>query len=216
MSQPTSQQLTKEFLAERDARIFQMKKTGLSNSEIGKRMNMTASAVAAATKRQLKKLNSEAWLDYPEILRLELERLDELQKGLWPLTQFRREELDDGSVVVVDPDTDAVAKVLSIMQQRAKLLGMNVERSQVEIIGTPSAVDARSSLAGAIEATSHEEDSKDEAMRLLEIMGETGVLDSDVISGIMSGMNATPELEPVRDTIDDSEVVDAEIIEQED
>ena len=70
--------LPKEFLAERDARIFALKKSGLSNSDIAKRFDMTASAVAAATRRQLNKLNSEAFLSYPEVLRLELERLDEM------------------------------------------------------------------------------------------------------------------------------------------
>ena len=71
-----SNKLSKEFLAERDARIFGLKKSGLSNQDIAKRFNMTAAAVAAATRRQLGRLNSEAFLSYPEVLRLELERLD--------------------------------------------------------------------------------------------------------------------------------------------
>jgi DNA-binding NarL/FixJ family response regulator len=54
--------LPKEFLAERDARIFSLKKSGLSNQEIGKKFNMSATAVAAATKRQLNRLNTEAYL----------------------------------------------------------------------------------------------------------------------------------------------------------
>ena len=128
-----SNKLSKEFLAERDARIFGLKKSGLSNQDIAKRFNMTAAAVAAATRRQLGRLNSEAFLSYPEVLRLELERLDELQKSLWPLTQFRREALDDGSEVMVEPDQRAVSTVLGIMDRRAKLLGMNVERTEVGV-----------------------------------------------------------------------------------
>ena len=96
-----SNKLSREFLQERDARIFSLKKSGLSNQDIAKRFDMTAAAVAAATRRQLGRLNSEAWLSYPEVLRLELERLDEMQKSLWPLTQFRRETLDDGSEITV-------------------------------------------------------------------------------------------------------------------
>ena len=120
-----SNKLSREFLAERDARIFGLKKSGLSNQEIARRFDMTAASVAAATRRQLGRLNSEAFLSYPEVLRLELERLDELQKGLWPLTQFRREVLDDGSEVMLEPDQNAVRTVLGIMDRRAKLLGMD-------------------------------------------------------------------------------------------
>ena len=104
--------LPREFLHERDARIFSLKKSGLSNQDIAKRFDMTAAAVAAATRRQLNRLNSEAFLSYPEVLRLELERLDEMQKSLWPLTQFRRETLDDGSQVTIEPDQRAVQTVL--------------------------------------------------------------------------------------------------------
>ena len=143
-----SNKLSKEFLAERDARIFGLKKSGVSNADIAKRFNMTAAAVAAATRRQLGRLNSEAWLSYPEVLRLELERLDEMQKSVWPLTQFRREVLEDGSEVMLEPDQNAVRTVLGIMDRRAKLLGMNVERTEVAISGLERAevVDVTSSL----------------------------------------------------------------------
>ena len=146
-----SNKLSKEFLAERDARIFGLRKSGLSNQDIGRRFNMSASAVAAATRRQLGRLNSEAWLSYPDVLRLELERLDEMQKSVWPLTQFRREVLDDGSEVMLEPDQNAVRTVLGIMDRRAKLLGMNVERSEVAISGLEgaSSVEVTSSLAGS-------------------------------------------------------------------
>ena len=40
--------LPREFLHERDARIFALKKSGLSNQDIAKRFDMTAAAVAAA------------------------------------------------------------------------------------------------------------------------------------------------------------------------
>ena len=40
--------LPREFLHERDARIFALKQSGLSNQDIAKRFDMTAAAVAAA------------------------------------------------------------------------------------------------------------------------------------------------------------------------
>jgi len=198
--------LPKEFLAERDARIFSLKKSGLSNSDIAKRFDMTASAVASATRRQLNRLNSEAFLAYPEVLRLELERLDEMQKSLWPLTQFRREEMEDGSVITVEPDQRAVQTVLGIMDRRARLLGMNVERVDVALntLGEATVVDARSTLAGADAAALPKgSDPKEESMQLLELMGQSGVLDSTVLGQILGN---------VRDTIE----VSSEIVEIED
>ena len=214
-----SNKLSREFLAERDARIFGLKKSGLSNQEIARRFDMTAASVAAATRRQLGRLNSEAFLSYPEVLRLELERLDELQKGLWPLTQFRREVLDDGSEVMLEPDQNAVRTVLGIMDRRAKLLGMNVERAVVELQmdgGAGDTIDVRSSLAGAggSEVLETGEAAKAESLQLLELMASSGVLDDGVVSDILSNVEERGGLEEDRVELDDLDVVDAEIIDE--
>ena len=206
-------------MAERDARIFGLKKSGLSNQEIARRFDMTAASVAAATRRQLGRLNSEAFLSYPEVLRLELERLDELQKGLWPLTQFRREVLDDGSEVMLEPDQNAVRTVLGIMDRRAKLLGMNVERAVVELQmdgGAGDTIDVRSSLAGAAggEVLESSEAAKAESLQLLELMASSGVLDDGVVSDILSNVEERGGLEEDRVELDDLDVVDAEIIDE--
>lgn len=189
-----SNKLSREFLQERDARIFSLKKSGLSNQDIAKRFDMTAAAVAAATRRQLGRLNSEAWLSYPEVLRLELERLDEMQKSLWPLTQYRRETLDDGSEVMLPPDKDAVRTVLGIMDRRAKLLGMNVERTEVAISGLEQreVVDVQSSLVGGQKEIVID-NSKDEALQLLELMSSSGVLDSNVVTEILDNIDVGEE-----------------------
>lgn len=198
-----SNKLSREFLAERDARIFGLKKSGLSNQEIAKRFNMTAAAVAAATRRQLGRLNSEAFLSYPEVLRLELERLDELQKSVWPLTQFRREVLDDGSEVMLEPDQKAVSTVLGIMDRRAKLLGMNVERTEVSFSGLERSevVDVQSSLVGGRVVEVSGGDARDESLRLLELMSSSGVLDANVVNNILDNVNS-------------SEVVEAEVVDE--
>lgn len=214
-----SNKLSREFLAERDARIFGLKKSGLSNQEIARRFDMTAASVAAATRRQLGRLNSEAFLSYPEVLRLELERLDELQKGLWPLTQFRREVLDDGSEVMLEPDQNAVRTVLGIMDRRAKLLGMNVERAVVELQmdgGAGDTIDVRSSLAGAGggEVLESGEAAKAESLQLLELMASSGVLDEGVVGDILSNVEERGGLEEERVVLDDLDVVDAEIVDE--
>lgn len=214
-----SNRLSREFLAERDARIFGLKKSGLSNQDIARRFDMTAASVAAATRRQLGRLNSEAFLSYPEVLRLELERLDELQKGLWPLTQFRREVLDDGSEVMLEPDQNAVRTVLGIMDRRAKLLGMNVERAVVELQmdgGGGDTIDVRSSLAGSAggEVLESGEAAKAESLQLLELMASSGVLDDGVVSDILSSVEERGGLEEERVVLDDLDVVDAVIVDE--
>ena len=114
--------LTKEFLAERDLRIFQMRKSGTSVQEIAKRFGMSTRGVGYAVQRQLARLNQEALLAYPEVLRLELERLDTLQQAIWPLTQHRKVEAPDGSEVVVEPDLRAVQQVLETDAQAQALI----------------------------------------------------------------------------------------------
>ena len=193
--------LPKEFLAERDARIFSLKKSGLSNQEIGKKFNMSATAVAAATKRQLNRLNTEAYLSYPEVLRLELERLDELQKALWPLTQFRRETLDDGTAMMVEPDQNAVRTVLGILDRRARLLGLNVDRTEVAVSGLGAdPVDVKSSLVGGrVEVVVDGGSAREESLKMLELMSSSGLLDAGVVAKILSSV--------------DDDVVDGEVVE---
>ena len=123
--------LTREFLAERDARIFKMRQAGMSASDIAKRFGVSVTVVQKAIQRQLEKLNRETLMAYPEVLRLELERLDALQSALWPMTQHRKVKLDDGTEVQVEPDMKAIQTVLSIMKQRSQLLGM--EQNNVNI-----------------------------------------------------------------------------------
>ena len=214
-----SNKLSREFLAERDLRIFNLKKSGLSNVDIGKRFNMSAAAVAAASRRVLGRLNSEAFLSYPEVLRLELERLDEMQKSMWPLTQFRRETLDDGSEIMLEPDQNAVRTVLGIMDRRAKLVGMNVERTEVAISGLESqeVIEVQSSLAGQVQEVAAGDGAKDEALALLELMASSGVLDQGVVSNILGNVSddelGTP-LDVLEETLD-SPVIEAEIISEE-
>ena len=120
--------------------------------------------------------------------------MDEMQKSLWPLTQYRRETLDDGSEVMLPPDKDAVRTVLGIMDRRAKLLGMNVERTEVAISGLEQreVVDVQSSLVGGQKEIVID-NSKDEALQLLELMSSSGVLDSNVVTEILDNIDVGEE-----------------------
>lgn len=204
-----SSNLTREFLAERDLRIFKMRQAGVPHGEIARRFNITTKAVTGAISRQLEKLNREALLAYPEVLRMELERLDALQQAIWPMTQHRKVTQDDGTEVQIEPDLKAITSVLSIMDRRAKLLGMDQQHVNVNVdVGIGAS--ARATLAGAIPTTIADEFSPEaEARKMLELMGKSGVMPADYVDAIL---NKTKQLENI--SIPDNDIVDAEVVEE--
>lgn len=183
--------LTREFLAERDARIFQMRRSGVPVADIARKLGIKMPAVHAAVQRQLQKLNREALLAYPEVLRMELERLDALQQAVWPLTQHRRVTADDGTEVTVEPDLKAVAEVRALIAQRAKLLGMEQTNLNV-LVDAPApqrAVLAEAAGAAHVDAF----DPKTEAVAMLELMARSGVLPPDEVEAVLRAAGKTAE-----------------------
>lgn len=201
----TSHGLSREALADRDLRIFKMRQAGVAPNEIARRFGISTSTVQASIRRQLEKMNREALLAYPEVLRMELERLDSLQASIWPLTQHRKVAMDDGTEVTLEPDLKAIQQVLSIMDRRSRLLGM--EQTNVNInVENQTAVEPRVALAGVERPASVDAFSPEtEARQLLELMGAAGVLPVEAVQEIL-GQAKTPELSPI---------VDAEIVEPE-
>lgn len=181
--------MNRELLAERDARIFALKKAGVSAREIAKRFDMTTSAVSKAIQRQLEKLNQESKLNYIEVLRMELERLDALQASIWPMTQNRKQANPDGTEVAIEPDLKAVQQVLSVMDRRAKLLGM--DRMNVNVnVGDSGSVSnqIKVSLAGAEKAASTVDvySPEEDARRLIALMTSAGILPAEELAAIAS------------------------------
>lgn len=199
--------LSKEFLNERDFRIFQMRKAGTPTSEIARRFGITPKAVNLAVQRQLTRMNAEAALAYPELLRMELERLDSLQQALWPLTQHRKLEVD-GEEVMLEPDQKAITTVLSIMDKRARLLGMGTTTINLDI---QQDVPARAVLADAADrpAAVNEFDPETEAKRLIELMLQAGVLPPAQAEMLLGHPLA---LAAAEDDYDDEEEYDAVIV----
>jgi hypothetical protein len=211
MAEATKATLTREFLAERDVRIFKMKQAGIASQEIARRFGVSVAVVGRSVNRQLEKLNSEALLAYPEVLRMELERLDALQAAIWPMTQHRRLTLDDGTEVSVEPDMKAIQQVLSVMDRRSRLLGMEVQQKQVNVsVGLDAATDSiRLAMAGAQalpSATAHSPEQ--EAKQLLALMVKSGVVSPTEIEGALGKMAS-------QDLLRTTEIVDAEIVEDE-
>ena len=191
--------VTREFLGERDMRIFKLRQAGTSSSEIARRFGMTTSAVSKSVSRQLEKMNRETLMAYPEVLRLELERLDNLQQAIWPMTQHRRIVTDDGTEIAVEPDLKAIQQVLSIMDRRTKLLGMDQTNINVQMdVGNKTTETIKATLAGSeqLKQIGNAFDPEAEARQLLQLMGISGVL---------------PE-SSVREILGESDIVDAEIV----
>jgi len=147
-------------------------------------------------------------LAFPEVLRMELERLDSLQSAIWPLTQHRKVTLDDGSEVTVEPDLKAIQQVLSIMTARSKLLGL--EQNNVNIqMDVNSKQEIKASLAGATETLAIDAfDPEVEARALLEIMGRTGVMPADVVASILGQEIEQPSHQPILAELVSGEEVD--------
>lgn len=194
--------MSREFLAERDLRIFKMRQSGVAVAEIARRFGVSTSVVNKAVQRQLEKMNREALLAYPEVLRMELERLDNLQSAIWPLTQHRKVSLDDGTEVTLEPDLKAIQSVLSIMDRRSKLLGMEQNNVSVQV-DVQSASPIVATLAGQTISGKNNElsnfDAENEAKRLLEIMGASGVLPAETVQGILGAGNEIQEAELVEE-----------------
>ena len=197
--------LTREFLAERDLRIFKMRQAGVPTAEIARRFGIGTSNVSNSIKRQLNKLSQEALLVYPEVLQMELERLDALQSAIWPLTQHRKQKMDDGTEVSIEPDIKAVSTVLSIIDRRAKLLGMEQTNVNVQM-DVRDASPLRAVWAGAPGVVQAEKfDSEAEAKKLLILMSDAGIMPRETIKELLGDL---PALNDGEEDIEDADIVE--------
>ena len=196
---------TREFISDRDLRIFKLRQAGTSTSEIARRFGVSTTVVSRAIQRQLQKMNSETLLAYPEVLRRELERLDNLQQAIWPLTQHRRVVMDDGTEQSVEPDLKAIQQVLGIMDRRTKLLGMDQANINVQMDVKSSTTESiKATLAGSdsLKLAANRFDPEAEAKQLLQLMGISGVLPESVINQILQ-KNEIHDAEIVEDDNDE-------------
>lgn len=201
--------LTREFLAERDLRIFKMRQAGVPIAEIARRFGIGTSNVSNSVKRQLNKLSQEALLIYPEVLQMELERLDALQSAIWPLTQHRKTKMDDGTEVSIEPDIKAVATVLSIIDRRAKLLGMEQTNVNVQM-DVRETSPIRAVLAGAPGVVQAEKfDSEAEAKKLLILMGDAGIMPKETIKELLGDL---PALNEGDDDAENAEILGEDLV----
>jgi hypothetical protein len=140
---------------------------------------------------------------------MELERLDALQQAIWPMTQHRKVTLDDGTEVTVEPDLKAIQQVLSVMDRRARLLGM--EQNNINISLESNDTPQRAVLAGSVEQAAAVDafSAETEARQLLELMGAAGVLPVETVTELLKDAK---ELGPAVESKE--EIIEAEIVEE--
>jgi hypothetical protein len=146
----------------RVSEILNKRFSGQSLRQIGEAEGVTPQAVSQLIQRALGQMPQQS---VAEIRALEAGRLDELQNAVWPQAKAG--------------DTQAVNCVLSIMQRRARLLGLDL-RPAIYGFGDSDAVDAADPRTVRVEIVNDPERERvkwleDERERLLALVGETAL-----------------------------------------
>jgi hypothetical protein len=107
--------------------------------------------------------------------------------------------MDDGSEQQIEPDMKAIQQVLSIMDRRTKLLGMESTNINVQMDVNQSQ-NVRATIAGqeGVTRPAIGFDPESEARKLLELMAISGVLPAETVKSLLMA--------------NDSDILDAEII----
>ncbi len=195
--------LPAHIVEERDARIFAAKNRGMSYREIAQAMDISVATAHAGFIRQQNRIGKLAQEDAINGVWSHLEKLDALERPLWPLTKERVVEVDGPNgvpiQVTVPPDMNAIVNINKIMQQRAKIMGWEKEVVINQTVGAgggngPAIGDANKS--GEITT---EDLAKELASELFK---------NDIITGpLREQLEAALQLE-LQDDIEDAEVLE--------
>lgn len=101
----------KALALEREQKGLRLRMTGASHAEIGAVLGITEEGARQAVLRAMAKAREVIQETAEEARTLELQRLDALQLGLWPMA--------------VRGNTKAALAVLRVMERRARLLGLD-------------------------------------------------------------------------------------------
>lgn len=201
--------LPEQVVLERDIMMYELRKRGLSYEQIGKAMQISSSTahkgVARMTERILKRMST----DRAAQAALDLERLDSLLANVWDLTRKRKIEGPGGEEIELPPSFEAIDRALKIMDRRAKLLGLDNNVIDVNITGGLQAAIP----GGEKEDALSERTARDEAIELMKVMRNAGVLDDELTARILAGVDETKELEAPDG--DDEEIIEPEMLELE-
>lgn len=200
---------------ENDNRCYDLRKAGLTYRQIASALDCSESRAYNGVQRVMRRISLKQSEDNADVLRMELDRLDALMTNMWPMTMPHDITSEDGDTVRVPPSYEAVDRVLKIMDRRAKLLGLDQVVLSLQTRGNQGAVPSTVTAGATGEITP-----ADEAMSLLKVMAEAGVIDPDMAHALRTRMGlvddvieaeshemAIPEIGP-GDDIEDAEIVD--------
>jgi hypothetical protein len=123
---------------ERATQALNLRREGASYNEIGKAMGVSRERAFAIVKGELEKLAATVNEASEDVRRIELERLDAMQRKAF--------------AKAVEGDTGAVDAVLRIMDRRAKLLGLNTP-SEISMTHQPRTVIIKAPDSGYASST---------------------------------------------------------------
>lgn len=112
-----AQQLAK---ADRDLRILELRRSGLSYSKIAEDVGITAASCYRIVKQYLEKVAAECTEESKELIALESERLDSLYKALEPR--------------IATGDPKAITAGIKIMERRARLHGLDQPEKLEQVV----------------------------------------------------------------------------------
>jgi hypothetical protein len=117
--------------------------------------------------------------------------------------------LADGSEVVVEPDIRYVDTVIKLMQQRAKLLGLDVQRT-IDLTETAAPIEVTSTLKGETRSAHEEEvvSVEDETRAMLKLAMEAGIIEETAYDAMLG--EDPVEAEIVEDSDEPVKLVDIE------
>lgn len=112
-----TQQLVK---ADRDLRILELRRSGVSYSKISEEVGITAASAYRIVKQYLERVAAECTEEAKELIALESERLDTLYKALEP------------SIAAGNPK--AIVAGIKIMERRARLHGLDQPEKLEQVV----------------------------------------------------------------------------------
>lgn len=119
-----------EEAAERRVKALELRKAGLPYRVIAEECGVSEQQAWRDVKKGLANLAKMEQQAATEVRQLELERIDTLLSVLWTRARGRRITHDDKTVEEIAPDMAALDRVMRLMERRAKLLGLDLQREE--------------------------------------------------------------------------------------
>lgn len=188
------------IIAERDAVMYEMKKSGANYRQIAKHFDVSEATAYRGVTRMQERIRDRMALDHSAEARLDLDRMDDMLRGLIPMTRPSKMEVD-GVEIPIPPSLDAIDRVMKIIGQRSKFFGYDKGESLSITVQTGSGGPSTAKE----DTKSKETTPEDEVKGLLEVFKDAGIMDEEAIAAIQNLLGV--------EDLDD--VVDAEIVNEE-